>query len=54
MEEVLSTLYGTFMYPETYIISKNGLLVRKVIGPLEWDGLSVMQFLQNLLDAPSS
>ncbi len=53
-EKRISTLYGTFMYPETYIISKNGLLVRKVIGPLEWDGLSVMQFLQDLLDAPSS
>lgn len=45
----ISTLYGTFMYPETYIIDAEGKLVRKVIGPLEWDDPQVVEFLDRLV-----
>lgn len=46
----LSTLYGTFMYPETFIIDRQGRLVRKIIGPLEWDDPQVVEFLTRVLD----
>ena len=45
----LSTLYGTFKYPETFIIDRQGRLVRKIIGPLEWDDPQVLDFLTRLL-----
>ncbi len=45
----ISTRYGTFMYPETYIIDRQGRLVRKVIGALEWDDPQVIDFLTRLL-----
>jgi peroxiredoxin len=48
-EKRISTLYGTFMYPETYIIDREGRLVRKVIGPLDWDDPQVVDFLTRLL-----
>ncbi len=48
-ERRISTLYGTFMYPETYITDRQGRLVRKVIGPLEWDDPGVVDFLTRLL-----
>lgn len=48
-ERRVSTLYGTFMYPETYIIDRQGRLVRKIIGPLEWDNPDVLAFLNDLL-----
>ena len=46
---LIANLYGTFRFPETYIIDKNGILVRKVIGPLEWDDPAVVAFLEELL-----
>ena len=49
----VSSLYGTFMYPETYIIDSQGRLVRKVIGPLEWDDPQVVSLLTQLLDDAS-
>jgi peroxiredoxin len=46
----ISSLYGTFMYPETYIIDAQGRLVRKVIGALEWDDPQVVSQLTSLLE----
>ncbi len=48
-ERRISMLYGTFMYPETYIIDGEGRLVRKIIGPLEWDEPQVVAPLESLL-----
>ena len=48
----IPTLYGTFMYPETYIIDRQGRLVRKIIGPLEWDDPQVLEFLARQLESP--
>jgi len=45
----ISALYGTFMYPETYIVDRQGRLVRKVIGALEWDDPQVLDFLTRVL-----
>ena len=45
----ISMLYGTFMYPETYVIDGEGRLVRKIIGPLEWDEPQVVASLESLL-----
>ena len=31
-----NSLYGTFKFPETYIIDRNGVVRRKFIGPVDW------------------
>lgn len=43
-----STLYGTFRYPETYVIDANGILRRKFIGPVEWTKPEIMDYLAKL------
>lgn len=43
-----SDLYGTFKYPETYIIDRNGTLQRKFIGAVNWNDPEVVSFLSKL------
>ncbi|PYU16343.1 MAG: TlpA family protein disulfide reductase [Acidobacteria bacterium] len=40
--------YGTSMYPETYIIGRNGRIARKIIGPQNWDSPELLAYLQSL------
>ncbi|MCU1295399.1 MAG: Redoxin domain protein [Bryobacterales bacterium] len=44
----VSTQYGTFRYPETYII-KNGKVVRKFIGGEDWTDQGMTQYVKSLL-----
>jgi cytochrome c biogenesis protein CcmG/thiol:disulfide interchange protein DsbE len=44
----ISALYGTFGWPETYIIDRKGVLRRKVVGPVDWNTPEVVQFLSTL------
>lgn len=41
--------YGTTVFPETYIIDRDGKIARKVIGPQEWDRGENYAFLESLL-----
>ena len=41
----IAALYGTFKFPETFIIDRQGRVVRKIIGPLKWDQPEVIDFL---------
>lgn len=41
--------YGITGVPETFIINKSGIIVKKVIGPLSWDSPEVISFLEELM-----
>ncbi len=41
--------YGTSMYPETYIINRDGRIARKILGPQNWDSADLVGYLQALL-----
>jgi len=41
-------LYGTFKFPETYVIDRNGVVQRKFIGAVDWTDPEVMDFLGKL------
>jgi peroxiredoxin len=43
-----SGLYGTFKFPETYVIDRNGVMRRKFIGAVEWTEPEVTEFLGKL------
>jgi len=43
-----NTLYGTFRYPETYVIDATGVLRRKFIGPVEWTRPEIIEYLAKL------
>jgi peroxiredoxin len=41
-------LYGTHVFPETYIIDRNGVLRRKVIGEMNWTAPEMTEYLTKL------
>ncbi len=44
----ISTEYGTFQFPETYII-KNGRILRKFAGAEDWSSDDMIQYVQELV-----
>ena len=47
-EQKVSGIYGTHGWPETYIIDRQGVLRRKVVGPIDWNAPDVLEFLNKL------
>ncbi len=41
-------LYGTFKYPETFIIDGDGKIVRKFIGATDWTSPDIVDYLKKL------
>jgi cytochrome c biogenesis protein CcmG/thiol:disulfide interchange protein DsbE len=47
-DQKAASLYGTFKWPETYIIDRNGIVRRKFIGAVEWSQPEIVDFLNKL------
>ena len=45
----VSSRYGTFKYPETYVIDRNGKVVQKHIGPRDWMDQRLLAEIKSLL-----
>ena len=43
-----SALYGTFRYPETYVIDQHGVIRRRFIGPQNWTSPEILAYLSRL------
>lgn len=43
--------YGTTMYPETYVIDRDGKIDSKIIGPQDWTSPGMMAYLDSVLRA---
>jgi peroxiredoxin len=43
-----STLYGTFAYPETFLIDKDGKIQRKFIGAVAWTSPEMIEYFKKL------
>ena len=41
--------YGTSIYPETYIVGRDGKIARKIIGPQKWDSPEMLAYFDALL-----
>jgi len=50
-KKTLPGTYGTAMYPETYILGREGRIARKVVGPQEWTSPDMLSVLDTLLRA---
>lgn len=44
--------YRTTGVPESFIIDKEGILVRKIIGPIDWATPAVFQYFDELMNRP--
>lgn len=47
-EQKSSSLYGTSGWPKPYIIDRNGVLRRKLVGPVDWNSPEITEFLSKL------
>lgn len=50
-DRLASTSYQTFKYPETFILDRQGRLVRKLIGAADWADPRLTSFFKNLLES---
>jgi len=46
--------YGITGVPESFVVDKDGILVKKIIGPLDWATPEVLRFLHTLIEKPRS
>jgi len=44
----VSSRYGTFKVPETYIIDRKGVVRRKFIGAVDWGQPEIVEYLSRL------
>ena len=51
-QAAIQTSYEITGVPETFIIDKKGILVRKVIGPLDWSAPEVLEYIRKLIQEP--
>ena len=47
-EQRVAAMYGTSGWPETYIIDRQGVMRRKIVGPVNWDSPDITRFLNKL------
>lgn len=41
--------YGTSMYPDTYVIDRQGKILRKFYGPQQWDSPEMLAYFDSIL-----
>lgn len=47
-DQRVAAMYGTSGWPETYIIDRQSVMRRKIVGPINWDSPEITQFLAKL------
>ncbi len=47
-DQKANSLYGTFKFPETYIVDRSGIVRRKFIGAVDWTEPDVLEYLSKL------
>ncbi len=47
----VARLYGTYKFPETYIVDRKGVVRYKAIGPRDWTEPANIQVLRNIIEA---
>ena len=43
------TLYGVSMFPETFIVDKDGIITKKLIGAIDWTSPQMLSYLNSLM-----
>lgn len=46
----VANTWGTFRYPETYVVGRDGVVKRKVFGPADWDAPQAIEYFRGLLE----
>jgi hypothetical protein len=54
MDEVEAKVSRAGSKPESFIIDKNGIIVKKVLDPLDWAKPNISRFFEDLLQTSRS
>jgi peroxiredoxin len=47
-QRALATRYGTFKFPETYILDRDGRVAEKIIGAIDWQDSRIVEYVRAL------
>jgi cytochrome c biogenesis protein CcmG/thiol:disulfide interchange protein DsbE len=47
-DQRINTMYGTYKFPETYVIDSKGVIRRKFIGAVDWNDPEIQAYLNGL------
>jgi cytochrome c biogenesis protein CcmG/thiol:disulfide interchange protein DsbE len=47
-DQTMAVLYGTFKFPETYILDRDGRVVQKIVGPRDWQDPQMVSLVEKL------
>ena len=50
-DQSVSRKYGTFKFPETYLVDREGIVRRKIIGAADWTSPEAQKFVQAMVGA---
>ena len=50
-EHSVAGLYGTYKFPETYIVDRQGIVRYKAIGPMDWTDPAAIQLVRDIIAA---
>ncbi len=45
----IGRMYGITGVPETFIINRNGVIIKKIVGPIDWNAPEVVRFLNEAM-----
>jgi cytochrome c biogenesis protein CcmG/thiol:disulfide interchange protein DsbE len=48
-DRAIAMRYGTFKFPETYILDRTGIVRHKIIGPADWRDPSAIKLLKDMI-----
>lgn len=51
-EGSIKTVYRATGVPESFIIDKQGILIKKIIGPVDWAAPNIFRFFNDLIKKP--
>jgi hypothetical protein len=54
VKQKISDTYGSYQYPESYLLSPNLEIVVKLIGGQKWDSPTVRKAIDSLIEKKSS
>jgi peroxiredoxin len=49
-EGAINAVYGVTGVPESFIIDKQGILIKKIIGPVDWAKPAIFRFFSDLIE----
>ena len=51
-EGTIKAVYGITGVPESYIIDQQGILIKKIVGPVDWATPKIFRFFSDLIQKP--